>query len=209
MLLSPLFSPGESHLDTCVWSWASHTEVVLGVNLRRSLPEDTEGADSSHGLKKREQPQKTALLGIHTLKSTWKTTNYIDATSNSAKNLSSTLLEPGRAFWGTELSGLALFLSNQYLLVTAATGLSCSACFVLLHLLGKLFLVEQCGRWMELCPGLEKTQRSCWRWSSVEDFCPMPRSYTWKGWGKSCLEELPSRSLLLDILGSQTITWWM
>lgn len=100
MLLSPLRSPGEVTAGHCVWSWASHTDMVLGVNLRRSLPEDAEGAGSSHGLKRREQPQKTALLGIHTLKSAWKTTNFIDATSNSVKNLSSKLLEPSRAFWG-------------------------------------------------------------------------------------------------------------
>lgn len=51
----PLYSvPGMSCLDTMSsQSWASPTEMVLGVNLWRSLPEDAKGADSSHGLKKR------------------------------------------------------------------------------------------------------------------------------------------------------------
>lgn len=47
------------------------------------------------------------------------------------------------------------------------------------------------------------------RKNRIEDFCPMPRSQTWQGWEKSCFEELPSRSLPLDLFGSQTLTWWM
>lgn len=64
MLLSPLFSAGEVTSEYCVQSWASLTEVVLGVNLWSSLPEDAEGAHHSHGLKKR----KTDLLGTHSWK---------------------------------------------------------------------------------------------------------------------------------------------
>lgn len=55
------------------------------------------------GSKREEmQPQKTDLLGIHSWKRSLhgKMANYIDNTSNSVKDLSSRLLDPGRAFRG-------------------------------------------------------------------------------------------------------------
>lgn len=77
--------------------------MVLGVNPRSSLPEDAKGADSSHGLKKKKDATTEDRSAGNTFKkenSAWKTTNSVDTTSNLVKDLSSKLLEPGRAFWG-------------------------------------------------------------------------------------------------------------
>lgn len=129
MLLSHLFSDGEVTSGYCVQSWASPTEVVLGVNLQSSLTEDAKGADGSHGLKKREDTTTEDSSAGNTLmeeKSAWKTTNYIDTTSNLVKDLSSKLLEPCGALWsflGMYSYVLVLFFSNKYLLVTAAEGM--------------------------------------------------------------------------------------
>lgn len=109
MLLSPLFSAREVRSGYSVQSWALPTEVVLGGNLWSYLPEDAEGADGSHGLEKREGATTEDRSAGNTFmeeESARKTANYIDTTSNSVKDLSSKLLEPGRAFWGCIATGL-------------------------------------------------------------------------------------------------------
>lgn len=47
------------------------------------------------------------------------------------------------------------------------------------------------------------------RKNRIDNFCCMARSHTWQGWEKSRFEEFPSRFLPLDLLGSQTLIWWV